>query len=70
MSSGLDSDFFFYDLDLTRTRTLETRAWTRTQGIVTRLQHWLAVRTANEDANANASQPTIDKALKAMLLRL
>ena len=63
MSSGLDSDFFFYDLDLTR-----TRAWTRTRGIVTRLQHWLAVRMANEDANANASQPTIDKALKAKLL--
>ena len=43
MSSGLDSDstqIFFYDLDLTRTRTLETRAWTRTRGIVTRLQHW------------------------------
>ena len=32
--------FFFNDLDLTRTRTLETRAWTRTRGIVTRLQHW------------------------------
>ena len=31
--------FFFNDLDLTRTRTLETRAWTRTRGIVTRLQH-------------------------------
>ena len=28
---------FFNDLDLTR--TLETRAWTRTRGIVTRLQH-------------------------------
>ena len=43
MSSGLDSDstqIFFNDLDLTRTRTLETRAWTRTRGIVTRLQHW------------------------------
>ena len=32
--------FFFNDLDLTRTRTLETQAWTRTRGIVTRLQHW------------------------------